>query len=202
MTEEQKTIYALGLNIAQSLKQFDLSPAEMELVKRGLTDGSVGGKPAVELSVYGPKIQGLATSRAAAVTTKEKANSLAYLTKAAAEPGAVKSASGLISFVERAGTGATPKPTDTVSVNYRGTLTNGTEFDSSYKRGMPTKFPLNQVIKCWTEGVGKMKVGGKSKLVCPSDIAYGDNGEPRAGIPGGATLIFEVELLEIVPAGK
>jgi FKBP-type peptidyl-prolyl cis-trans isomerase FkpA len=200
MTEEQKTIYALGLSIAQSLKQFDLSPAELEIVKKGLTDGN-GGKPAVDIQTYGPKIQPLATSRAAAAAVKEKANAGAFLAKAGTEPGAVKTPSGLVYSVIKAGTGASPKPTDTVSVNYRGTLTNGTEFDSSYKRGQPTQFPLNGVIKCWTEGVGKMKVGGKSKLVCPSDIAYGDQGQPQAGIAGGATLIFEVELLAIVPAG-
>ncbi len=94
-----------------------------------------------------------------------------------------------------AGTGPSPKASDTVKVNYRGTLVDGTEFDSSYKRGEPAQFPLANVIKCWTEGVQKMKVGGKSVLVCPSDIAYGDGGRP--GIPGGATLNFEIELLEI-----
>ena len=119
-----------------------------------------------------------------------------YLAKAAAEPGAVKTASGLIYFEMRAGTGASPRSTQTVKVNYRGTLINGKEFDSSYKRNMPIEFPLNQVIPCWTEGVQKMKVGGKSKLVCPSSIAYGDRGSPPV-IPGGATLIFEVELLGI-----
>jgi FKBP-type peptidyl-prolyl cis-trans isomerase FkpA len=81
-------------------------------------------------------------------------------------------------------------------VNYRGTLIDGTEFDSSYKRNQPAQFPLSGVIRCWTEGVQKMKVGGKARLVCPSEIAYGDNGRPPT-IPGGATLIFEIELLEI-----
>jgi FKBP-type peptidyl-prolyl cis-trans isomerase FkpA len=199
MTEDQKTIYALGLSIAQNLSQFSLSPAELELVKKGLSDG-VAGKPGVELNVYGPKLQALATSRAAQQATKEKATAGSYLAKAAAEPGAVKSPSGLVYTVMKAGTGASPKATDTVKVHYRGTLTNGTEFDSSYKRGEPISFPLNGVIKCWTEGVQKMKVGGKSKLVCPSDIAYGDTGHPPT-IPGGATLIFEVELLDIT-AGK
>jgi FKBP-type peptidyl-prolyl cis-trans isomerase FkpA len=83
-----------------------------------------------------------------------------------------------------------------VKVNYRGTLIDGTEFDSSYKRNQPAQFPLNGVIRCWTEGVQKMKVGGKARLVCPSDIAYGDSGRPPL-IPGGATLIFEIELLEV-----
>jgi FKBP-type peptidyl-prolyl cis-trans isomerase FkpA len=97
----------------------------------------------------------------------------------------------------KVGTGESPKATDTVKVNYRGTLVNGTEFDSSYKRNEPAQFPLNGVIKCWTEGVQRMKVGGKSMLICPSDLAYGEQGRPS--IPGNATLIFEIELLEIGP---
>jgi FKBP-type peptidyl-prolyl cis-trans isomerase FkpA len=119
-----------------------------------------------------------------------------YLDKAAKEPGAVKTASGLVYRELRPGNGPSPKATDAVTVNYRGTLTDGTEFDSSYKRNMPATFPLNMVIPCWTEGVQKMKVGGKSQLVCPSTIAYGEQGSPPA-IPGGATLIFEIELLGI-----
>jgi len=120
----------------------------------------------------------------------------AFQDKAAAEPGAVKTASGLIYRELTPGTGASPKASQTVKVHYRGTLINGTEFDSSYKRNMPIEFPLNQVIPCWTEGVQKMKVGGKSKLVCPASIAYGDRGSPPV-IPGGATLVFEVELLGV-----
>jgi FKBP-type peptidyl-prolyl cis-trans isomerase FkpA len=119
-----------------------------------------------------------------------------YLAKAAAEPGAVKTPSGLVYSELKAGTGASPRATQVVKVNYRGTLIDGKEFDSSYKRNMPIEFPLNQVIPCWTEGVQKMKVGGKSKLVCPASIAYGESGRPPV-IPGGATLVFEVELLGI-----
>jgi len=122
----------------------------------------------------------------------------AYLDKAAAEPGATKTASGLVYRELRAGNGPSPKASDTVKVNYRGTLLDGTEFDSSYKRNEPISFPLSGVIPCWTEGVQKMKVGGKSQLVCPSSIAYEDRGSPPV-IPGGATLIFEVELLGIGP---
>jgi len=120
----------------------------------------------------------------------------AYLEKAAAEPGAQKTASGLVYRDITAGSGASPKATDTVKVHYRGTLINGKEFDSSYARNEPAEFPLNRVIPCWTEGVQKMKVGGKARLVCPSSIAYGEGGAPP-DIPGGATLVFEIELLGI-----
>jgi FKBP-type peptidyl-prolyl cis-trans isomerase FkpA len=195
MTDDEKTIYALGLSVSRSLAQFDLSPAEIELVRRALADAAAG-KPAVDLNTWGPKIQPLAQARAAKVSEREKAASTAYLAKAAAESGAVKTDSGLIYREVKAGAGESPKATDTVKVNYRGTLVNGTEFDSSYSRNQPAQFPLNGVIKCWTEGVQKMKVGGKAVLVCPSDLAYGDQGRPS--IPGGAALIFEIELLEIV----
>ena len=196
-TDDEKTVYAIGISIGQSLSMFNLSPSEIELVKRAISDAAAG-KPAVELSEWGPKIQPLASSRAAAVAEKEKASSAVYLAKAAAEPGAFKTESGLVYRELKVGAGESPKATDTVKVHYRGTLVNGTEFDSSYKRNEPTQFPLNGVIKCWTEGVQRMKVGGKSMLVCPSDLAYGDQGRPS--IPGGATLIFEIELLEIAPA--
>jgi FKBP-type peptidyl-prolyl cis-trans isomerase FkpA len=196
-TDDEKTIYSIGISIGQSLSMFNLTPAELELVKRAISD-SAAGKPAVELSEWGPKIQPLARERAAAVAVKEKASGAEYLAKAAAEPGAVKTESGLVYRELSAGTGESPKATDTVKVHYRGTLINGTEFDSSYKRNQPAQFPLNGVIKCWTEGVQRMKAGGKSMLVCPSNLAYGDQGQPS--IPGGATLIFQIELLEIVAA--
>jgi FKBP-type peptidyl-prolyl cis-trans isomerase FkpA len=110
----------------------------------------------------------------------------------------VRTPSGLIIKTIRPGTGASPAATDTVRVHYRGTLVDGKEFDSSIKRGQPAEFPLNGVIPCWTEGVQRMKVGEKARLVCPASIAYGERGRP--GIPGGATLVFEVELLGIGPA--
>lgn len=195
MTDEQKTIYALGLSIARSISQFDLSPAELDIVKQAISDVAAG-KPAVPIETWGPKIQGLAQARTKRVAEREKAESTAYLTKAAAEPGVVKTESGLIYKEITPGTGATPKSTDTVKVNYRGTLINGQEFDSSYSRNAPAEFALNRVVPCWTEGVQKMKVGGKAQLVCPAQLAYGDRGQP--GIPGGAALIFEIELLDIV----
>ena len=126
----------------------------------------------------------------------EPAANRAYLEKAAAEPGAIRTPSGLVYKELRAGTGTSPTAMDTVKVHYKGTLVNGTEFDSSYKRNEPISFGLRQVIPCWTEGVQKMKVGGKSQLVCPAAIGYGERGMPP-DIPGGSTLIFEIELLGI-----
>jgi FKBP-type peptidyl-prolyl cis-trans isomerase FkpA len=197
VTDEQKEIYALGLTMGRQLGQFDLSAAELEVFTRAIKD-SLAGKPAIELNEWGPKIGTLVVARQGRVAEREKAAGTAYLAKCATEPGAVKTESGLVYREIKPGTGPSPTATDTVKVHYRGTLVNGTEFDSSYKRNEPTQFPLNQVIKCWTEGVQKMKVGGKSQLVCPADIAYGDQGRP--GIPGGATLVFEIELLEIAGA--
>jgi FKBP-type peptidyl-prolyl cis-trans isomerase FkpA len=194
-TDEEKTVYALGLQVYRSLAQFDLSPAELELIERAVADAAAG-KPAVDVNEWAPKLQPFSQARSARVAEKQKAASKAYLAKAATEPGALQTESGLIYMDLQPGTGASPKASDSVKVNYRGTLIDGTEFDSSYKRNQPAQFPLNGVIRCWTEGVQKMKVGGKARLVCPSEIAYGDNGHPPA-IPGGATLIFEIELLEI-----
>jgi len=107
--------------------------------------------------------------------------------------------SGLRIKVERPGSGTSPTAADTVKVHYRGTLIDGKEFDSSYKRDEPATFPLRGVIPCWTEGVQMLKPGGKATLYCPSEIAYGKNGMPPI-IPGGATLVFEVELLEVIAA--
>ena len=194
-TEDDKTLYTLGTGIGGQLKVFSLTPAELEVVIKGLKDANQGRKLEVDPAVYGPKIQALATARRKAISDKQLAAGKAFQDKAAAEKGAVRTPSGLVYQSLREGTGATPGATDKVKVNYRGTLIDGTEFDSSYARNAPAELALNQVIKGWTEGLQRMKVGGKARLVVPAALAYGDNGQ--GPIPPGATLVFEVELLEI-----
>ena len=196
-TDDEKAFYALGAVLAKNAGTFQLTAKEKPFVAAGFTDALDGKK--IDTDGAMQKLQALAAERSKLAAAEEKNSSKAFLEKAAAEKGAVKSASGLIYQETQAGSGPSPKPTDTVKVHYTGTLTDGTVFDSSVKRGEPATFPLNGVIPCWTEGVQKMKVGGKAKLICPSDIAYGDRGMPPT-IKPGSTLVFEVELLEIPQA--
>ena len=197
-TDEQKTLYALGLILSQNLASFNLGAADLDAVKAGITDGVLKKDPKISLSEWGPRIQGLQASRLAVVAAAERKSGEAFLAKAAAEKGATKTASGLIITTLTAGTGPAPQMSDTVKVHYQGTLADGTVFDSSLQRGEPITLPLTGgIIKCWSEGVPLMKVGGKSRLVCPPDLAYGDQGRPPR-IKPGATLVFEIEVLEIV----
>jgi FKBP-type peptidyl-prolyl cis-trans isomerase len=195
-TDEQKTIYALGLSLAGSLASYDLSAAELDLLKAGLSDGVLKKTPKVDVRQMQAQMRDFNQKRRQAAGEKEKKESEAFLATAEKEKGAVKTDSGLIYIETKAGSGETPKATDTVKVHYHGTLRDGTVFDSSVERGEPATFPLNRVIACWTEGVQKMKVGGKSKLICPAKIAYGERGAPPKIMPGAA-LVFEVELIGI-----
>lgn len=195
-TEDDKTLYALGAAIGRNLATFDLTEAELEKVKAGLGDVALHKEPKLDASTYFPKIQELQNTRMAAAAEVEKQSGDAYLAKVAAEKGAQTTATGLVYSVISEGTGPAPLATDTVKVHYHGTLPDGKVFDSSVERKEPATFPLNGVIPCWTEGVQLMKVGGKSRLICPASIAYGDRGAPP-DIKPGATLVFEVELLGI-----
>jgi FKBP-type peptidyl-prolyl cis-trans isomerase FkpA len=194
-SEESRILYALGLAVAQNLDTFNLTADELEFVQQGLADSVLAREARVTLQEYGPKIQTFAEQRASAVADTEKAEGARFLEQMAAEDGSVQTASGLVSTEIVVGSGASPAATDVVTVHYHGTFRDGSVFDSSVERGEPSSFALNQVIPCWTEGVQLMRVGGKNRLVCPSDIAYGDQG--RSGIPPAAVLVFEVELLGI-----
>ena len=197
-TDDQKVLYAAGAVLAQNIATWNLKPDEIVFVLQGLEDAATGKKPAVSLEEIRPKIQAFAQSRASAAAVAEKKAAEPFLAKAAAEKGAKKTDSGLIITEITPGTGATPKGEDKVKANYRGTLIDGTEFDSSEVHGGPVTFPVTGVIPCWTEALQGMKVGGKVKLVCPPEVAYGDRGFPPK-IKPGATLVFEVELLGIEP---
>jgi FKBP-type peptidyl-prolyl cis-trans isomerase len=143
------------------------------------------------------KLQELQKTRVAEAAEKEKTSGAAFLAKAAAEKDATKTESGLVIKTVKAGTGDSPKADNQVKVHYEGKFTDGKVFDSSIKRNEPAVFPLGGVIPCWTEALQLMKVGGKAQVVCPPNLAYGDEGRPPQ-MRGGATLVFDVELLEIV----
>jgi FKBP-type peptidyl-prolyl cis-trans isomerase len=200
MTEDQKAIYAFGVavghRVGEQAKQIRLTPDELAVFKTGLDDALAEKTPAVEVAEYQEKFQALAQARLEAGAAEAQQQGVDFAAAAEKEPGAVKTDSGLVYRTLTAGKGPSPKATDTVRVHYHGTLTDGKVFDSSVDRGEPAEFPLNRVIPCWTEGVQLMKVGEKAKFVCPAAIAYGDRGA-GADIPPGATLVFEVELLEI-----
>jgi FKBP-type peptidyl-prolyl cis-trans isomerase len=196
-SDDDKTLYALGLVFANQLGVFKLTPNELEIVKAGLTDGILKKPAKVELETFGPKIKPLADARIASGAVEEKKKGKAFLDTIAAKPKVKKTASGLLMETVTEGSGKSPAPTDKVKVNYKGTLIDGKEFDSSEKHGGPQTFTLGPgIVKCWSEGLGLMKTGGKAKLYCPAELGYGDR--PNGEIPAGATLLFDLELLEIV----
>jgi len=195
--EEEKALYGLGMALADNLEIFALSPAELETVVKGLRDGVAHKPKYARDEKLNAAINELARSRKQVADDRQKAAGPEYVAKMAAGKGARKTASGAVVIPVKEGTGASPAASDKVRVHYAGRLIDGKEFDSSYKRGQPAEFPLDGVIKCWTEALQTMKVGGKATVVCPPDIAYGPNGRPPV-IPGNAVLTFEVELLDIL----
>lgn len=198
-TEDDKTFYAVGGMFGTRLKDLNLTEKEVNLIATGLRDASLGKDVKVDVQTYGPKVQQLFKSRMTAKSEDEKKKGAEYLENFVKNEGAKKTESGLAYKVIKEGTGEFPKATDTVEVHYEGKLINGTVFDSSKERGKTVKFPLNRVIKGWTEGLQLVKPGGQIKLVIPSDLAYGDSGAAPK-IPGGATLTFDVELISIEKA--
>ena len=195
-TEDQMILNALGQALAQGIGDAGFSAEEFAFVLRGLSDAVLGEDALVDLPEYGPKIQPFMAARAAGAAEAELALANAFVEEQAGLEGAERTESGIVIQEVTPGTGARPTAEDTVQVHYHGTLRDGTVFDSSVDRGEPTTFPLTGVIPCWTEGLQHVSVGGKSRLVCPPDLAYGPQAPP--GIPGNSALVFEVELLDIL----
>ena len=195
-TEDQKTLYAIGMIISNQLQPFALSEEELAPIVQGIMDGISGLDAKVDMATYEARINEMLSDRSAIVAAKEATVSESYLKQFDSDESIVKTESGALVKMVEEGTGDIPTASDTVMVHYEGSLIDGTVFDSSLQRGSPATFPLSGVIACWTEGLQKMKVGGKAQLICPADTAYGDRGMPPK-IGPGATLIFEVNLLEI-----
>jgi len=201
--DDERAIYTIGYLMGRNIAPFNLTLAETKVAAAGLADAALGTAPKVDVRFYQPRVNDLLTKRleasssvAAKSAEPEKIKGRAFTEKWVAENKPQAIPGGGWHLETRAGTGPMPQKTDMVKVHYRGTTVDGVEFDSSYKRGAPSEFSLGGVIACWTHGISMMKVGGAAKLLCPSDVAYGDPG--RSGIKPGATLLFEAELVEIV----
>lgn len=198
-SEDDKTFYAMGYMLGGNLQRLNLSDKELSALYKGIAMAAKGDKSEVDMATYQGKIQDVFKARMDKVAQKEKESGKAFIEKFVKDEGATKTESGLAYKVIKEGTGASPAANDIVEVHYHGTLADGTVFDSSVERGKTIEFPLDRVIKGWTEGLQTMKVGGKTKFVIPADLAYGDAGAPPK-IPGGATLVFEVELFKVTKA--
>lgn len=198
-TEDDKTFYAMGYMLGGNLQRLGLSDKELAALYKGVAAAAKNDKSEVDMGTYQTKIQEVFKARMEKVALKEKESGKAFVEKFVKDEGATKTESGLAYKVIKEGTGATPSAEDIVEVHYHGTLADGTVFDSSKERGKTIEFPLNRVIRGWTEGLQTMKVGGVTKFVIPADLAYGDAGAPPK-IPGGATLVFEVELFKVTKA--
>ena len=195
-SEEDQMFYVLGTVIYQNLEVLDLSEREADMVLKGLSESLEGKAKDYDKAAFGPKIQAMTQERIAAAQAREAEEGEAYVKKMAAESGAVQTESGLVYKELKAGSGEQPNAESRVKAHYHGTLRDGTVFDSSVERGEPLEIGLNQVIPCWTQGIAMMKPGGKAKLTCPANLAYGPRGQ--GAIPPNSALTFEVELIEVL----
>jgi FKBP-type peptidyl-prolyl cis-trans isomerase FkpA len=194
-TEQDRTLYAFGVMIAARMPKFNPTPQEIDKIVAGLKDGIQGQEPRVAMADYAEKMDSFFQQRMAEASATETAAGTRFREEIANQSGAVTSDTGVIYIEIEAGSGAQPVDGDSVKVHYEGTLRDGTVFDSSIARGEPATFQVDGVVPCFSEGLKKMKAGGKARLVCPPEQAYGNRGTPR--IPPGATLSFEVQLLEV-----
>ncbi len=206
-TQKQKASYAIGVNIGKGLHRdgVDVDPA---LIRRGIQDGIAGGKLALTddemkaaLTALTTDLKKKADAETAAVGDANKKEGDLFLAANKSKAGVQSLPDGLQYKVLTEGKGPKPTAADTVVCNYKGTLINGTEFDSSYKRGQPVTFPVGQVIKGWTEILQMMPTGSKWEVYIPSDLAYGPQGPGRGPIGPNQTLVFEIELVSIQPKG-
>ena len=196
-TKDEKAFYSIGASMAAQLQRANpISESELDVLVQGIRDAVHGKTLAVDQKEGAALVRTMLQEREARAVEIEAVAAAEFLAAEGGKKGAQTTESGLIYTVIKAGNGASPAATDKVRVHYHGTLRDGTVFDSSVERGQPAEFPLNRVIACWTEGVAMMKEGGKSLLICPASIAYGDRSTGR--IPAGAALSFEVELIEIL----
>lgn len=207
-TDEDKAFYTIGYDMGSRLSPLNLTDSEISALKQGLEAALNGDDPSVDINLYAARLQSILASRmnggggeeANASLEEQKDKGMLFVAKYMEEHSNAKQTdSGLVYEITQEGSGPAPTATDTVEVHYTGTLIDGTVFDSSVDRGETAKFPLNRVIPGWTEGLQLLKEGGKIKLIIPSDLAYGDAGA-GGQIPGGATLVFEVELIKVNPA--
>jgi FKBP-type peptidyl-prolyl cis-trans isomerase len=197
--DNDQTLYALGVLLSRNLDGFTLSEAEFAHVSKGFADGYHHKPTAATAEASLPQIQALQRSRALALAAHEKELGQAYLDKAASAPLAVRTTDGLVYIPVAPGSGPTPIHSDRVKVNYEGRLIDGTVFDSSAMHGgQPATLSVGSIIPCWTEALQLMKVGGKSRIICPAALAYGDRGAPPK-IKPGSTLEFDIELISIEP---
>jgi FKBP-type peptidyl-prolyl cis-trans isomerase FkpA len=198
-TEEQKLLYALGADMGRSQTHLRLTPAELEYVFQGMREQALREKRAMELEMS-DELPELARRRVEEHAAREKEKARPFLEQAAREPGVVKTESGLLfrSLVE--GTGPAPSKSDKVKVHFRALRADGGEFESTYQRNRPIEFQVGGFLPCLTEAVQRMRSGGKARLVCPSELAFGDVGLEGA-VAGGAPVVFELELLESTTAG-
>lgn len=195
-SEDEKAIYSMGVALSREIAPLHLTEAELELLKAGLTDAALGRPRKAEPETHAARLGKLADERSAAAAAGEKKSAAAFLEKEAAEEGARKLPNGLVMKTLREGTGRSPNLDNTVRVRYRGTLADGTLVDSTENEAEPAAVPLARVIPCWAQALQLMKEGGKARLACPSELAYGDRGlVPR--VAPGAALVFEVELVEV-----
>ena len=194
-TGDQETLYAVGLLMARQLSVFNLTSEEFDIVRQGLLDGVTGKTPFEKSEAFTGRIKDLAQSRRDARGKKSAQGATELLEKAMKEPGAVKTASGVVYLPRVEGKGPHPAATDKVTLHFRGTLVDGQEFDSTQHRGQPATLTLASGNKCWIEGIQMMKAGGSARLICPPNLAFGKSGSGI--IPAEATVIFDIELIAI-----